>query len=161
MILIAVLGTFFYLWMQDTEKIKKWHKTQIDSVQRVNENLINQIWDLKDEVIVLNIEQDDLEALADSLAKEANKPMPCQHELEIRKQENVALRGSLKKCKEAKAIQGVTIKKYDSIIVNHEVIIVNHEQMQKIDRKEKKKSFLKGAGTGGALGIILTVLILL
>lgn len=161
LILLAIIGIGIYFSVNDTDKLKRKHRANIDSIQDINKDLLIKVGKLKKEVISLNMEQEDLEYLADSLAQEASKPIPCEHELNIRKEENKALRGALNKCKEVKAIQVATIKRYDTLLINHEVIVVNHESMHKISKKEKKKAFFKGAGIGGGLGILLALLILL
>lgn len=159
LILLAVIIGLIFIWKGDSQKVKKIHKNRIDSIQKINFKLLFDIGDLKDEVSVAEMLQEEAEILADSLQKEASQPISCEHELIIRKKENNALRGALNKCKEAKVLQAVTIKKYDSIIVNHEVIVVNYKDMEKIDKKEKKKSFLKGLGVGGAVVLLICILL--
>ena len=60
------------------------------------------------------------------------------------------------------------VKKYDlctELVVNHELIGAEHIQIRTIEsdasKEQKKKAFFKGAGLGGGLGILLTLLIFL
>ena len=107
------------------------------------------------------MEMDKLEQKADSLANLATLPMPCEHELELRKGELVAVRGALAKCKESKAIQTTRLG-LSEIRVENQVAICD-KQIQVIeveDKKAKRKTFFKGMGVGGLLVGILVILAL-
>ena len=131
---------------------------QLKQYQKHLENTIDTLGEL---AIIKDVEMDRLEQKADSLAHLATLPMPCEHELELRKEEIVAVRGALAKCKKSKAIQTTRVGLSEIRVENQVKICDKITTIQKKDmKKEKRKAFLKGAGVGGLLVGILIILAL-
>jgi len=148
---------------QEQKSIRELEKTREDIVnlKLYNRHLENTIDTLGEVVIYKDLEMDKLEQKADSLANLATLPMPCEHELELKKQEVEAVRGALAKCKESKAIQTTRLG-LSEIRVENQVAICD-KQIQVIeveDKKAKRKTFFKGMGVGGLLVGILVILAL-
>jgi len=160
----AFLALLVWVYIaQEQKSIRELEKTREDIVnlKLYNRHLENTIDTLGEVVIYKDLEMDKLEQKADSLANLATLPMPCEHELELKKQEVEAVRGALAKCKESKAIQTTRLG-LSEIRVENQVAICD-KQIQVIeveDKKAKRKTFFKGMGVGGLLVGILVILAL-
>ena len=160
----AFLALLVWVYIaQEQKSIRELEKTREDIVnlKLYNQHLENTIDTLGEVVIYKDLEMDKLEQKADSLANLATLPMPCEHELELKKQEVEAVRGALAKCKESKAIQTTRLG-LSEIRVENQVAICD-KQIQVIeveDKKAKRKTFFKGMGVGGLLVGILVILAL-
>ena len=158
-ILLVALGILAYLILKPDTSTQKQQKT-IDSLEVINKDLLIMKDSLKKKTDSLTKSQEYYENIADSLAQEASKPVSCNHKVQIQQKEIKALRGALTKCKEAKVIQTKTIGLCEEIIVNKDVQILSYKEMVKINKKEKRKSFLKGAGVGAVLGALLVLIVI-
>jgi len=143
------------------DKIIQKSNERIEALKIENANIIRVSDSLRNSVAVLEYEMDEMEKKADSLGEIANIEMPCEHELELRKKEITYVRKALTKCKEAKTIQTTRVGLAE-IRVNNEVklcseVVTIHKSELK---KEKRKSFFKGAGVGGVVIGILIILAL-
>ena len=132
----------------ETLKIENGH------LQKLSDSLF-------DRSVILDSEMAELERKADSLGKVATLPMPCEHELELKKEEVRLVRGALAKCKESKAIQTTRVGLQEIRVENQVAICDNLIKYHKQDlREEKRKAFFKGAGVGGLVVGILIILAL-
>ena len=159
--LILVLGYVIISQRKSADRKLDMAREDIVRLKLYNQHLENTIDTLGEVVIYKDMEMDKLEQKADSLANLATLPMPCEHELELRKEELVAVRGALVKCKESKAIQTTRLG-LSEIRVENQVAICDKQinVIEVEDKKAKRKTFLKGMGVGGLLVGILVILAL-
>lgn len=161
----ALLTALVYVYINNERKSLR--EAEISS-QRVNElkNIIQILESRNDSLIVkaVRIESDmsELEEKADSLGEIVESlDLPCEHELELKREEVVLVREALDKCKEAKAIQTTRIGICETIIENKVELCGEMIQIEQKDiKKQKRKSFLKGMGVGGTIVAILIILAL-
>lgn len=165
-LIVLLIGGVIFLWWSNergVEDVTKPYKTAIDSLQRINFELMYQSKVLEKKVDISNVVQSVLEKRADSLAELLNKPHSCPETVKLQKKQITSLRGALKHCNEAKGVYIKQIGLCTEMNVNHKLILVNKDNMMAIDKKqfkkEKRKSFLKGAGAGG--GLVLLIFLLL
>jgi hypothetical protein len=161
----ALFFGLVYIYITQEQKFLRTQEkylTEIETLNIENTHLQKLSDSLFDRTVILDGEMGDLEKKADSLGEIADgSDLPCEHELELRKGELVYVRKALDKCKETKAIQTTRIGLCEMRIENQVEIT---EKVQRISSKElkreKRKSFLKGAGTGGLIIGILIILAL-
>lgn len=163
-ILILLLAGGWYFLSNESEDLIKTHRSRIDSLRAVNNVLKMDITTLKGVALIKDEDQEELEKEADSLASLLDRPHTCPEVVDIQEKEITALRGALTECKEAKAIYVKSVGLCMDMNINHEIITVNQSEMMAIDKKqfkkEKRRSFFKGAGAGGAaIGLLILLLL--
>lgn len=160
---LALLIAIGYVGITLYQKSVRAHENALKQAKELREysaHLENTLDKLREEAMLKDVEIEDLEEKADSLAREGKKPMPCEHELEIRKQEVKVVREALAKCKEAKAIQSTRVSLAEIKVENEVELCGQLRAIEKRDfKKEKRKSFFKGMATGGG-AILLLILAL-
>jgi hypothetical protein len=161
----ALFGLLVWIYIAQEQKSIRTHEKhlkRIVALQNENEDLKKRSDSLLDLSITLDVQMDELEGKADSLASVAeSKDLPCERELELRKGEVEYVRAALEKCKESKAIQTTRVGLSEIRVENQvelcgEMMVVNKKDF----KQEKRKSFFKGMGTGGLLVGILIILAL-
>ena len=153
-LVLGIVGVFLLRPRKVTEIIDNTNYELVDS-------LMDSVAVLKSKTVDLDIKQAKYEAIADSLsAYISSHTLECPEIVELQDKEIKALRTGLKLCNESKAVMAVTIKTLDTIQVVNNVIIGDIKKECKINlKKEKRRSFLTGAGVGGA--VVLVALLLL
>jgi hypothetical protein len=156
-LLLAVVGLWFFMSGKNKDKIKDY-ENKIDSINIINEDLEIKKEIQKKKVDSVNLKQEEYEKIADSLQKVLLNPHSCEERVDLQGKEITSLRGALNQCKEAKVIYVKTIGICEEIIVNKDEIILTQIQIRKIEKKERKRIFLKGAGVGaGVVGAIVLI----
>lgn len=161
-IALFFLVVYVYTYLERKHERELLNASAVIETLKIENNHLQKLSDsLFDRSVVLDAEMAELEKKADSLGEVATLPMPCEHELELRKEEVRLVRGALAKCKESKAIQTTRVGIAEIRVENQVAICDNLIKYHKTDLKaEKRRSFLRGAGTGGLIVGILIILAL-
>jgi hypothetical protein len=163
----ALFSVLLYVTITQARKLNQAHSNAsrddvlIETLTIENEHLQKLSDSLFDKTVLLDTEMNELERKADSLGKVATLPMPCEHELELKREEVKLVRGALAKCKEAKSIQTTRLGLCEMQIENH--VVINETVMRVSStqlKQEKRKSFFRGVGAGGLLVGILIIIAL-
>lgn len=159
LIFVAIVVVYLFTDNRNKKEIQIY-KNKIDSINIINKDLEIKKEIQKKKVDSVNLKQIEYERIADSLQKELLHPHTCEETVVLQSKEITSLRGALNQCKKAKVIQTTTIGICEEIIINKNEIILQHIQIQKIQKKERKRIFLKGMGVGGGIILIGALLFL-
>ena len=156
----GVVYTYTTLQRKSVRERENALKT-INELKQYNRHLEKTLDTLWESAMIKDVQMERLEEKADSLANLATLPMPCEHELELKKQEVDAVRGALAKCKESKAIQTARAGLAEIMVTNQVELC---DAIRTIDvkdyREAKRRAFFRGMGTGGLVVGILIILAL-
>lgn len=163
-IIILIATVIFLALTRKTEIDTKPFEKKIDSLELLNSDLKLSMANELKKVEKIEKSEDHHKSLADSLSIEIKKPHTCPEVVELQEKQISALESSLERCKESKSVYRVTIQKCQELVANTEMIIVTDKELDKANYKlhsqEKKKSFFKGMATGGAITIVLVLLLI-
>lgn len=163
-LIIGILCYFLYIGGEKMNSETNRLTSIIETNNKKNEKLEAQLYKKDLELKAVELEQAVYEAKVDSLRKELKKPHDCEGTVSLQGSQIENLEGALDRCKEAKAIYAVKLGISTEMNINNEVVIhetVNMDKaLKKAYRKEKRKTWLKGFGTGGFVVGLLIILAL-
>lgn len=134
---------------------------KIEQLKTENRNLQTRADELLDQAATYSVQAERYKRVADSIGEIANKPLPCEHELELRRKEVRNVRAALDLCEKQKTLHVARVGLAEMQINNEVKLCGEMTVIQKTECKQKtRRAFFKGAGTGGLIVGILIILAL-
>ena len=157
-IIVLGVGLIVMYFILDKPRDTTAYQNRIDSLEAVTAIQNQKIGQMLDDAVEVEIDQVKFEEEIDSLQQLLGVPnLPCPEENVLLTQQNTALKGALVECNKAKGIYVKTIKEYQGLVVNNELICLTKDQMYKVEVKNCKKKWKFWFGSGFVVGYIAGV----